>query len=369
MRRDGTTPHRPGNSRLIPASKAALESLLWELDLKTPGPLSFKLVSEWAAKHVWRVDVGGNPWVYIRYLLGPAEQFPGRWRHMRMGELLHEAHVGPRILGILEKSESLDGRAVIVEAALEMLTRDELEDRADEAISLMTRLHSYVPLHEALSSDLTDADLLGFSPLRRLFAETRERWFEAVVPRWLAAGLTEINTVRKIVSELFNHLEDLRDDSERVGIVVPAHNDPNHGNFMINRRGALRMIDFEELSLNNPVADLGMFLTWYADVDQHRTLLEGYALADPDAMLERMRIWVPLKYLGIAAHWCARLPRSRDEAAWDYAVESIDEWLRGAVELAYKGPSPHRFERALNRLNRRLLEREPLLDFHENEVE
>ncbi len=356
------TPNRSSHSQRNPARSGALANVLRELHIRPPGEPVFRLVSRWAAKHVWRVDVNGEPWAFIRYLLGPAPQFPDRWRHLALGDLLFEAKVGPRILGMTEASEALGGRATVVEAALHPMTRYELEARVPEAIGLFARLHGNAALHEALSENLTEADRRGFSPLVRYFQEIRERWFEAVVPRWLEVGLDEINLARSIVAELMNELERLERGTGYIGIIVPCHNDPNHGNFMVNRQGALRMIDFEELALSNPVADLGVFLTWYADAEQHRSLLEHYPLANPNAVLDRMRIWVPLRYINIAAHWSARLTRARDQEAWDFAVHSVDEWLRGACELVYGGAIPSRHERALQRLHHALTERGPLPD-------
>ncbi len=348
------TPGRSSRTQRLPASPEMLVELLRELGIKPEGRLRFRLVSRWAAKHVWRVDVNRHPWAYVRYLLGEAEQYPERWRHLRFGTLLHEARIGPRVLGITPQSKALGGRAAIVEAALAEIDRDSLEARAVEVIALFVRLHSCGPLLEALSEGLSEGDRERLQPLARLFAETRERWFEAVMARWLEVGLTEIQAATDIVHELVNRIEVLGGDRE-VGIIVPVHGDPNHGNFMVNRQGSLRMIDFEELALNNPVADLGMFLTWYVDKDQHRDLLTHYPLMKPDEMLERMRVWVPLRYLGIAAHWAARLTRARDEEAWVFAAESVEEWLRGAAELVFDGAVPDDMDAALTGLRDDLL--------------
>jgi len=182
------------------------------------------------------------------------------------------------------------------------------------------------------------------------------------VERWLAAGLDEINIARQLVGELMHELESIQENSESIGIVVAAHNDPNHGNFMVTRSGALRMIDFEELALNNPVADIGVFLTWYVDVDQHRSLLEEYPLADPDAMLDRMRVWVPLRYLNIAAHWAARMVRATNDEDWEFAVDSVDEWLRGACELVNGGDVTQTQAYRLAELSESLTNRGPLKD-------
>ncbi|NDJ55225.1 MAG: aminoglycoside phosphotransferase family protein [Chloroflexi bacterium] len=353
-----STPTRPNTHWREQADGDALRNLLDELDIQPPGTPSFELVSEWAAKHVVRMDVDGKPWAYIRYLLGPASHYPDRWRHLEFGPLLFEARVGPRVLGLNAESESLKGRAVIIEAALNPISREDLEDRAPEAISLLARLHGNGALNEALSSHLTDADRVAFSPLGTLFAETRERWFEALAARWRAFDLAEIEKLLWVVNELMDALATYRQATGRISIVVPAHNDPNHGNFMVNRQGALRMIDFEEMSLNNPVADLGVFLTWYVDQDQHGAMLEeNYPLASPSAVLDRMKVWVPLRYLGIAAHWAARMTRARDLNSYEYAANSLEEWLRGACELVYNGPVPPHLDKILRATHRSLLKR------------
>jgi aminoglycoside phosphotransferase (APT) family kinase protein len=349
------TPARSSRTQQRPADPHALNNLLRELDIRPPGETRYKLVSKWAAKHVWRVDVNGEPWAYIRYLLGPASQYPDQWRHLKLGTLLHEARVGPRVMGMSPESSALGGRAAIVEAALKPISREELEARADEAVALFGRLHTNAPLLEALSQEVTATDRERFSPLAKLFGETQERWFQAVTERWLEAGLPQISEATQIVSELLARIEIIDEHAERIDLVVPAHNDPNHGNFMVNRQGALRMIDFEELALSNPVSDLGIFLTWYVDRDRHHEVLSAYPLADPDAILSRMRIWVPLRYIGIAAHWAARLPRARDAAAWNFAAQSILQWLRGACELVSDGSVPPEMEQLLHHLQSSLV--------------
>lgn len=359
----GRTPLRPNRSLRLPAEDPQLDSLLYELDIRAPGATDFELVSMWAAKHVWRIDVNGEPWAYIRYLLGSGEQFPDRWRHMRLGVDLHQAHVGPRILGYAESSQSLEGRAVMVEAALNDIERDDLIERSEEVIGLFARLHSTIPLHDALSRNLTDADIEGLRPMENLFAETRERWFEAVVDRWLAIGLTEISVLSELVGILFNSLAMLKEESTPFQIVVPAHNDPNFGNFKVNRQGALRLIDFEGLALSNPVADLGMFLAYYVDdPDERYRLLRGYPLAEAEVVLARMQVWVPLRYLSIAAHWAARLTRSEDEDEWVFAVESIQQWMYGAAEMLFAGAVAPSFEAQLGEVVESLLTRWPFDD-------
>jgi thiamine kinase-like enzyme len=195
-------------------------------------------------------------------------------------------------------------------------------------------------------------------PVAELFEETRERWLVAVAERWREAGLPEIEDALAVVTNLLSALSVINADTERIGIVVPCHNDLNHGNFKLNRNGALRLIDFEQLSLSNPVADLGIFLTWYVDPPRRRELLAGYPLADPDAILERMRVWMPLRYLNFAAHWAARLTRAPDVEWWNDAASKVDEWLRSVCELVY-GSVPPSLDGRLNHLQRELARRRP----------
>lgn len=343
-----------------PASPAQLDALLLELGIRPPGRVRYELVSGWAAKHVWRVDVRGRPWAYIRSLFGPADRFAERWRHLRLSVLLYEERVGPRVLGLSEASEALAGRAVMVEAALHAVEREELEARAGEAVELFARLHGSRALLRELKAAETEGEQERQRPLRRLFRETRERWFEAVVERWLAAGLEVINDLTTVVGELFNRLEEVECCTEPVNRVVPAHNDPNAGNFMLNNQGELRLIDFENLALDNPVADLGLFLTWFVDPPDYERVLRHYPHASTAALLERMAVWVPLRYMEIAAHWAARLTRARTPEDWEFALDSIDEWLRGAMEIVYDGVIPARLDRALQTVTLSLAERGPL---------
>lgn len=352
------TPGRPSPSQRRLADSHQLAALLRELDIRPPTDPTYHLVSRWAAKHVWRIDADGRPWAYVRYLLGSATHFPDRWRHLRLGQLLNEGRIGPRILGMSPDSHVLGGRAVIVEAALLPISREDLEARAAEAMALLARLHDYQPLFDALADELNDVDLGAFRPLVSYMVETRERW-AAVTHRWLEYDLPHLDDLILIVEAVLDRLGEAGDANQPVGMIVPAHQDVNHGNFMVNRQGALRLIDFEELSLNHPVADLGIFLTWYVDQAEHRSILAHYPLLDPDEVLDRMRVWVPLRYLNIAAHWSARLARAEERHAWLHAVERIDEWMRGACELVFDGFVPGEFEGRLRQLGAALLDLAP----------
>lgn len=353
-----STPNRPSHSQRRPASTEHLDNLMRELNLSPPGYVEYTLVSEWAAKHVWRIDSDGKPWAYIRYLLGTPEQFPLRWRHLKLGQVLNEVKVGPRILGMLSESEALGGRAVIVEASLNPITREELESRIPEAMSLIARLHSAQPVFDALALELSDEDLSVFSPLASNFVELRERW-SAVTYRWLTYELPLIDEVITITEAVLLRLVELDDENHVVGNIVPAHQDLNFGNFVANHRGVLRMIDFEELGLSTPVADLGIFLTWYVDKKQHREMLQYYPLADPDDILHKMQTWVPLRYLNISAHWAARLVHAQDDVAWEHAVSRMVEWLRGACELVFEEGVPKKYRRMLVKIERTLMKMSP----------
>jgi thiamine kinase-like enzyme len=355
----GKTPLRSTRHHRRAASPAQLAALLRELGINPPGQPSFELESVWAAKHVWRVDVNGQPWAFMRYLLGPADLYPNQYRPMRLAPLLNQARVGPRVLGLTPHSQALNGRAALVEAALLPLDQAELETRAEEALALITRLHISPDLNEELSVDRAEVDEEGLRPVAELFEETYERWLGAVAERWREADLVGLKDALAVVERLLSDLAVIEADAESVEVVVPCHNDLNHGNFKLNRNGALRLIDFEQLSLNNPVADLGIFLTWYIDPSRRHDLLAGYPLAAPDAILERMRVWMPLRYLNFAAHWAARLTRAPDAERWDDAVSRIDEWLRRACELVY-GHVPPSLDSRLARLRRKLTRRRPL---------
>lgn len=348
------TPTRPSPSLRRPANSDALRALLDELGLKPKGIVRFALISRWAAKHVWRVNVNGRPWAYIRYLLGSAKVFPDRWRHMQSALLLYEAGVGPRVMGLQAESEALQGRPVLVEAAMKPTRREELARRAREAVQLIARLHTDAALVEALSMYRTASDEQGMTPLGAFLRETQERWFEGVTERWLEVGLGEITRVTPVVSDLIGRLERSRGMLQPFDIVTPTHNDLNAGNFMLNGHGELRMIDFETLSLNNPIADIGLFLIWHTPPEQHFGLLQDYPLGEPRAVLQHTQVWAPLRYLNISAHWAARLTRTTTRETWNEAAENAIEWLWNACELVYGKHMPRGTEVLLHRLCARL---------------
>jgi thiamine kinase-like enzyme len=348
------TPTRPASSLRQPASSDVLRALLREFGLKPKGIVRFTLVSRWAAKHVWRVNVNGRPWAYIRYLLGPAKAFPDRWRHMQSALLLYEAEVGPRVLGLMAESAALQGRPVLIEAAMKPIARETLAKRAREAVRLIGRLHTASALGEALSMYRTAVDEQGMTPLAALLRETHERWFEAVTERWLEVGLGEITRITPVISDLLGRLEMARTTLPPFDIVTPTHNDLNAGNFMLNGRSELRMIDFETLSLNNPVADIGIFLIWHIPPEQHYALLRDYPLGEPETILQHMQVWAPLRYLNISAHWAARLTHAATCEMWDEAAGNVIEWLWNACKLVYGERMPHGTDVLLRRMGARL---------------
>jgi thiamine kinase-like enzyme len=170
----------------------------------------------------------------------------------------------------------------------------------------------------------------------------------------LEVGLGEITRVTPVVSDLMGWLERAREALPSLDIVTPTHNDLNAGNFMLNGQRELRMIDFETLSLNNPVADIGIFLIWHASPEQHYALLQDYPLGMPETILQHTRVWAPLRYLNISAHWAARLTRAGTREAWNEAAENTIEWLWNACEVVYREQIPRGTEVLLRRICARL---------------
>lgn len=342
-----------------PADEQMLDALLDELGVQVEGDeITYHLLSTWAAKHVWRLDIDGEPYAFIRYLLGDADQFPDRWRFMRLAELLHQSRVGPRVFGITPSSEALGGRAAYIEAALFPLMDGDLTARAGEALELMARLHSSRPISEALVDDLTDLDRQGASQLTSVITETRERWFNGVSDRWLACGLHEIHPLMGIVGEFLNRIQTLAETRHELDLLVPCHNDPNLGNFMQTRKGTLRLIDFETLALNNPVADVGVFLNWFVNPIDHRDLLaRHYPVAPASVVIDHMQVWVPLRYLNLAAHWAARLTRADGATGWGYGVQALEQWMWGTAQQLYSARAPMKTRKTLKQCTESLLSR------------
>jgi hypothetical protein len=323
----------------------SLMCLLAELGIKRPaGPvIDAHLVSSWSGKFVYRLSAGGAPWAYVRHLPGPVSATPDRGLHLRLANILDDIGVGPPVLGITQHSEALGVGVTVVEGALEPVCRDSLAGRAPEAIRLIARLHGSNEVRACLEATaLSHHPEKGMTPFDLLLAETRLAWSTAAP----AAAATAAN---ELAARLLDHAQSSIKERPAAAadlLRVPAHGDPNYSNFGIGPLGELRMLDFEDLSLTHPLADLGSFLTWYVPHQyQRRELLQTYqqinSPADMDALLDLMRLWVPVRYLRIAAHWLRRYGDAAVSAKEDQKQHALNALIGGLRDAASMLPGAH----------------------------
>ena len=82
--------------------------------------------------------------------------------------------------------------------------------------------------------------------------------------------------------------------------LVPSHGDPNASNFLDSREG-LRLIDWDDLRLADPLRDLGQVAWWYLpEADWPRFMAAAGARWDEHAQ-RRLAWWVAAESLDVAA--------------------------------------------------------------------
>lgn len=113
---------------------------------------------------------------------------------------------------------------------------------------------------------------------------------------------------------------------------VPAHIDPNAGNFLLCPDGSLQLIDWEFSAMADPCWDVAAILTQAPDDDTlvRRFVATVLGRAD-DAILARVALFRAAMFL-VAGSWCAMEAAFRADAA---LLTMADSYLdQGAVALS-----------------------------------
>lgn len=311
-----------------------LAGLLAELGMAAPGPINATPVSLWSSQHVHRVDCQGRAWAFLRCLPGPALRYPGPWLKLRAVSLLAAAGIGPQLYGITPGSAALGGRAAVLEAALTPLERPCLQARASQAVALLARLHGSSELAGLLAGQWGSPEPTA-NPFDEMVADVRRALTCEIPALWCHAGMAGASDLAAIAKGLLDSVCGRAYSGPLATVRVPAHGDPNYSNFATDEEGRLRMIDFGDLSLTSPVADLGPFLTWYVPHANRRQMLaENYPHAPAADVLDLAHSWTPVRYLAIAMHWARRLAETgMSPSSRRTATASLGEWLVDAAGL------------------------------------
>lgn len=138
-------------------------------------------------------------------------------------------------------------------------------------------------------------------------------------------GLFKSLAVHQTFDEFRTQAEHLRESQ-----LVPTHGDPSRKNFLLLNE-QLFMIDWDELSISDPMRDAGPFLWWYASPHTWVEFLESYKEPLDQPNLDRIYWWSARQSLEVAL-WIARHEANPKE------IESFLEDFKAGV--AQQG-NPH----------------------------
>ena len=81
--------------------------------------------------------------------------------------------------------------------------------------------------------------------------------------------------------------------------LVPIHADPNTINMLVTG-DTLRMVDWDEMKLSDPMRDAGQLLWWYVAKRQWAEFFAAYGLPLNEALIERINWWAARTSFAIA---------------------------------------------------------------------
>lgn len=128
-------------------------------------------------------------------------------------------------------------------------------------------------------------------------AKTATRAVQHVIGRWqrYREQVPQLaGEVDMLLSKLASELSGLDEAAP-----VASHNDLNMSNWIVAESGALHLLDFDMLTLDDPAQDMGMLLWWYYPPALRSRFLELAGHEDSDVFRERMRLRMTLHSLSI----------------------------------------------------------------------
>ncbi len=87
--------------------------------------------------------------------------------------------------------------------------------------------------------------------------------------------------------------------------LAPVHPDPNTKNWLVGE-SSIRLIDWDDIVLSDPVRDVGLICYWYLPQDLWLNLLEKVGIEYNDSSLERLYWWVTARSLAICLWFSSR---------------------------------------------------------------
>ncbi|MBW9111983.1 phosphotransferase family protein [Microbacterium trichothecenolyticum] len=280
-------------------------------------------VTQWAGREVfytpvsgglqnsnWRVDVTGDPVAYFLKVPGEGtEDFIDRGNSHLAAVRAGELGISPRIVHFdaengVEVIEFLEGYRACTNGDMKRW------EVTESVLALQNAFHTIAPLpvtktiFELIDEHLTQVKEIGV----RLpsFAEPLLREYEAARAAYTASGLD----------------------------IVPCHNDPMPGNFLVSPGKPMRMVDFEFASNNERAYDLAVTFTeyFYDEPAILRCIDAVYGTTSWD-IVSRVQVASALADIKWGLWGCVN---HQLNASWDYDFHKYGVWklLRARTKVA-----------------------------------
>ncbi|GAB2551175.1 choline kinase family protein [Leucobacter ruminantium] len=233
----------------------------------------------------WRITIGEGSPVFAKIPGVGTELFVNRQMSLAAARQASAAGISPRVL-FFDEATGVEFGEFVEDGFRASTTLDFQEDAAFEGV-----LGVYRTLH---GTDMFDVTKTMFDQVEEHLRQVEEEGFE--LPPWS--------------DEVLANYRDAYDAFMETGLeLVPAHNDPMPGNFLLRGDGEVRLIDFEFAANNDASYEVGILLAeMFVDVERSRRLCAVYRGYDDEkfysrAMLSRMIADTKWGLWGISTHY------------------------------------------------------------------
>jgi aminoglycoside phosphotransferase (APT) family kinase protein len=196
---------------------------------------------------------------------------------------LAELHVAPALLG----SGVVNNRSYIIQEYIGGGSPDRawFPEHIPDLARFIKRYHADAELTRLLASA---APISYADHVRRKVAR-------------LARGMQRAQTAPLRTSQAAAAFRELAQQAKWLSsaALVPTHADPNHTNFLIVR-DHFCLIDWDDISLSDPLRDIGLLLWWYMSHEQWPEFFSIYGVAIDDALLHNVYWWSAYASLSVA---------------------------------------------------------------------
>lgn len=268
----------------------------------------------------WRIDVEGDKTPYFLKIPGDgSSEYVDFVNSHEASRRAGESGVGPRVVSINEETgveiiEFLESYRACTNSDLKNL------DIARQIISLYLELHAGAPLpHTKTIFDSVDAYL------------EQVKHLGVVLPHFSGKVLKEYETAK--AAFLASGLN-----------IVPCHNDPMPGNFLIADGLPMRMIDYEFASNNESSYELAVMVTeYFYDEQKLLACIETYCGNTAWSTVSRIQVACAVADVNWGLWACVK--RQYDERPFDYY--KYGSWKLGRARAKMNDPRWGSWLRAL----------------------